>query len=177
MIHFETISSFIKCKLFNQFCCSFYGSPLWYLGGAAVQQLCTDWRKALRSMWNLSPKTHCTLVTALSDQTPLSIILKKRYIKFLTRNMGSGNNMVRLITCLSICNPMSVSGRNYRSVLNHHGVTNMDRSMLEWNDRCIQLSSTIAMLKELIGVRDGHGECVGFTFDEIGSFILDICIN
>ena len=77
----------------------------------------------------------------------------------------------------SICNPMSVSGRNYRSVLNHHGVTNMDRSMLEWNDRCIQLSSTIAMLKELIGVRDGHGECVGFTFDEIGSFILDICIN
>ena len=27
----------IKIKLFNQFCCSFYGSPLWYLNVAAVQ--------------------------------------------------------------------------------------------------------------------------------------------
>ena len=39
----------IKIKLFSQFCCSFYGSPLWYLNGAAVQSLCVDWRKSLRS--------------------------------------------------------------------------------------------------------------------------------
>ena len=37
----------IKIKLFNQFCCSFYGSPLWYLNGAAVQSLCIDWRMSL----------------------------------------------------------------------------------------------------------------------------------
>ena len=27
---------FIKCSLFKQFCCSFYGSPLWHLNGPDV---------------------------------------------------------------------------------------------------------------------------------------------
>ena len=34
--------SFIKCSLFKQFCCSFYGSPLWNLNGPGVQSLCVD---------------------------------------------------------------------------------------------------------------------------------------
>ena len=36
--------SFIKCCLFKQFCCGFYGSPLWNLNGPGVQSLCVDWR-------------------------------------------------------------------------------------------------------------------------------------
>ena len=32
--------SFIKFSLFKQFCCSFYGSPLWDLNGPGVQSLC-----------------------------------------------------------------------------------------------------------------------------------------
>ena len=31
--------SFIKCSPFKQFCCSFYGSPLWNLNGPGVQSL------------------------------------------------------------------------------------------------------------------------------------------
>ena len=37
--NFGQLYSFIKIKLFSQFCCSFYGSPRWYLNGAAVQSL------------------------------------------------------------------------------------------------------------------------------------------
>ena len=40
----------IKIKLFNQFCCSFYGSLLWNLNGAAEHSLCVAWRKSLRSL-------------------------------------------------------------------------------------------------------------------------------
>ena len=49
----------IKIKLFNQFCCSCYGSPMWYLNCAAVQSLCIDWRKSLRSLWGVYTTSHC----------------------------------------------------------------------------------------------------------------------
>ena len=74
---FGKLSPFVISKLFNQYCCSFYGSPLWSISGAAVQALCVDWRKALRSMWRLNPRTHCDLITALSSQIPLIVSLKK----------------------------------------------------------------------------------------------------
>ena len=59
------LSPFVISKLFIQYCCSFYGSPLWSISGAAVQAPCVDWRNALWSMWRLNPRTHCDLITAL----------------------------------------------------------------------------------------------------------------
>ena len=37
---FGKLSPFVISKFFNQYCCSFYGSPLWSISGAAVQALC-----------------------------------------------------------------------------------------------------------------------------------------
>ena len=51
----------IKIKLFNQFWCSFYGSPLWYLNGAAVQSLCVDWRKSLKSLYGVFTQQHTVM--------------------------------------------------------------------------------------------------------------------
>ncbi len=31
---------FIKCKLLQQYCCSFYGAPLWSLNGEATEDIC-----------------------------------------------------------------------------------------------------------------------------------------
>ena len=60
--NFGQLFSFVKIKLFSQFCCSFYGSPLWYLNGCAVQSLCVGWRKLLRSLWRVHPRTHCDVI-------------------------------------------------------------------------------------------------------------------
>ena len=47
------IHTLFKCSLFKQFCCIFFGSPLWNLNGPGVQSLCVDWRKSLRSLWRV----------------------------------------------------------------------------------------------------------------------------
>ena len=75
MAELGKLSPFVISKLFNQYCCSFYSSSLWSISGAAVQTLCVDWRKALRSMWRLNPRTHCDPITALSSQIPLIVSL------------------------------------------------------------------------------------------------------
>ena len=72
-------------------CCSFYGSPLWHLNGAAVQSLCIDWRKSLRSLWGVHPTTHCNVSTALSNEIPLICTLQNRFIRFMSKCLSSSN--------------------------------------------------------------------------------------
>ena len=111
----------IKIKLFNQFCCSFYESPLWYLNGAAVRSLCIDWRKSLRSLWSVHPTTHCNVITALSNQVPLISTLQNRCIRFMSKCLSSSNCILKLISHFAIANPMSAAGKNYRSLIDDDG--------------------------------------------------------
>ena len=105
---FGKLSPFVSSKLFNQYCCSSYGSPLWSISGAAVQALCVDWRKALRSMWRLNPRTHCDLITALSSQIPLIVSLKKRFARFINRCLSCHNTKLQFISCVAINNSFLV---------------------------------------------------------------------
>ena len=79
MSDFGQLSYTVKCKLFNQYCCSFYGSPLWSLRSTIVESMCV-WRKALRSPWCVDPRTHCDLITTVSNQIPFILSLKFIYI-------------------------------------------------------------------------------------------------
>ena len=71
MSDFGQLSYTVKYKLFNQYCCSFYGSPLWSLKSTIVESMCVDWRNALRSLRHVDPGPHCDLITAVSNQITL----------------------------------------------------------------------------------------------------------
>ena len=111
--NFESLCSSMKSKLFSQFCCSFYGAPLWELNSVAVHALCVDWRKALRSLWKVSPRTHCDVITALSDQIPLMISLEQRFMKFINKSLSSSNSFVKLISQLAVRKPHVVHHNYY----------------------------------------------------------------
>ena len=80
-------SHILKCVI-KKNCCVFYGSPLWPLEGAIVQSVCADWRKALRCVWSVKNRTHCDIITSLSNQFPLILSLKKRLIKFIRNGLS-----------------------------------------------------------------------------------------
>ncbi len=65
--------SFVKRKLFNMYCCSFYGVLLWFLYGSAVRELCVAWLNTLRKVWNVPPQTLNKTITLLSESVPLDI--------------------------------------------------------------------------------------------------------
>ena len=145
----------IKIKSFNQYCCSFYGSPLWYLNGAAVQSLCIDWRKSLRSLWGVHPTTHCNVITALSNQIPLISTLQNRFIRFMSKCLSSSNCILKLISHFAIANPMS--------------------AVMKWTISSKAIEITVSTIREFIDVRDGYKECIGFSSQELNVFMLDLC--
>ena len=79
---FGHIYPFLQCKLFKQYCCSFYGAPLWLLSSQVVSSICTAWRKALRKIWRLSPMIHCEVIVLLSNCKPLEVGFRQRFCKF-----------------------------------------------------------------------------------------------
>ena len=109
------MSDLVNCHILSNvnylinICCSFYGSPLWSLQSTIVESMCVDWRKALRSLWHVDPRTHCDIITAVSNQIPLSLSLHF-FIKFISACLSTSNCIVKIITEIAICNPMSCSG-------------------------------------------------------------------
>ncbi len=52
---FGHIYSFIKCKLFQHYCCSCYGAPLWSLNSEAADDICIACRKSIEYAVGFTP--------------------------------------------------------------------------------------------------------------------------
>ena len=175
MANFGHLSSFIKNKLFVQYCCYFYGAPLWYLSGNGVSDICTSWRKALRCLWGLHPQTHCDIVIGLSGHVPLLLNLQNRFCKFLSKCLGSKNVIVNYVTKVAIHNPVSSTGKNYLSLYCRKKASHAVNYMI-WQDQFDTIRADISALKELISIRDGMAECL-LSDGEVLDLIESICCS
>ena len=117
--------------------------------------------------------THCDVIATLSDQFPIKVSLARRFIRFIKKCLSSSNSIVNVVSHIAICNPMPTAGKNYRSVLDANGDYNTNQMVSSWQYTCESIKESIR--RELIDVRDGYSECVGFTSDEIDEFILALC--
>ncbi len=114
------IYSLIKCKLFQQYCCSVYGAPLWSLNSEATEDICIAWRKALRILWGLHTMTQCDILAGLSNLKPPDVQLKYRFICFLKKCLDHDNVTVKNVALIALNNPMSCEGNTYRHILSKY---------------------------------------------------------
>ena len=68
----------IKCKIFQSFCTSFYGSQAWYLFSGHLDKLETCWNKGLRRLFNVYYTTHRFILHGLINQPGLKTQLLQR---------------------------------------------------------------------------------------------------
>ena len=94
--------------------------------------MCIDWRKALRSLWLVDPRTHCNLITSVSNQILLILSQIFFVIKCISACLSTSNCIVKIITEIDICNPMSCSGDKYRELLDGQGTLNVEPCLLSW---------------------------------------------
>ncbi|KAG1664790.1 Double-strand-break repair protein rad21 [Nymphon striatum] len=175
---FGKIYSDLQCKLFKQYCCSFYGAPLWHL--SFYKKICVPWRKALRMIWNVSPMTHCKVMALLSDSIPLDLSLKKRFCAFVSGIEKYGSCLIKHVAKISRQNPFSVFSYNYNEITNIYGdkINNSTRAMInrKWKDSIPgAILSEVNVLKEMIEVRAGKKICDCMAMDDVVYIISDIC--
>ena len=87
--------------------------------------------RPLRCVWSVINITHCDIITSLSNQFILR--LKKRFIKFISNCLVSQNNIVKIISHVAICNPMSYTGSNYRCKSDSDGKLSIKSNINDWH--------------------------------------------
>ena len=118
-------------------------------------------------------RTHCDIITSLSNQFPLILRLKKRFIKFISNCLVSQNNIVKIISQIAICNPMSVpnTGSNYRCTSDSDDKLSIKSNMNDWHIISDNVCTKIDVLHNLINIREGNISGDGFTREEINFMI------
>ena len=168
---FGHIKSSLQCTLFKQYCCSFYGAPLWQLRSKEVKTTCTSWRKALRNIWRINCRTHCDIVAMLSDCLPLEDALKHRFQKFHDNISKKGNNFLRMVVSIASRNPFSVYYDNLKECQRFQ-----EDSKNICFDRKLSFEVKVNALKELIDIRDRISVCNALSLEEVNEMIDSLCI-
>ena len=90
---FSHLSYDVKYKLFKSYCTPLYGCIHWDLSSIHVQTFYKQWRKGIRRVFDVSPRTHCYLLPLLCSDIPIETQLCKRILNFYCKIHESSNNI------------------------------------------------------------------------------------
>jgi hypothetical protein len=188
LCYFRKLTSCVKYRLFHSYCTSFYGCELWSLTNNKLQELCTAWRKGMRSVWNLPQCTHCYLLPLLCNCLPVFDEICRRSINFARDCISHESGLIKQVASYGIYYARSESplGKNvlfctdrYRSTLNSllFSSFNIANSYFDGAVDDAQLR-TASFLSELIEIRDGKDKFFDnfiLSYAELCDIITYIC--
>ena len=112
MAQVRSVSSAILIKLFNQYCCCFFGLVLCDLKSKMLQQSCVQRRKAIKRILRISNLTHTRFLYHISQCVNIELMAKVRIVKFFLSCVHSGNCLIRNISKRCMYQTFSNMGRN-----------------------------------------------------------------
>ena len=183
---YKTCYSFVKQKLFLQYCGSLYGAQLWPLWHKDIDVFYTQCRNALRKVWSIPIHTHCRYLPLITDSLPAEVSAYTNFLNFYSKAINSSNSIVRYVTNMSKHVPSSTMGRNLNHVLykcnlninDLHDLTeqqfkklSLERWLNNVNDDDCQ---TCSVIKDMIHVRDGFYKKI-IDNDECNFIIENLC--
>ena len=107
------LNSDVASRLFQTYCCSFYGSQAWNLSSSSFEFICTAWNKAVRRIFHLPYNTHRYLLPFIVQTSHIRYQLVERFRTFFATCMSSENLLINLLALNAhFCNsPMSMNRR------------------------------------------------------------------
>jgi hypothetical protein len=126
--YFRTLKSNVLVKLFRAYCTSYYGCEIWRLDNMTIESLCTAWRKGLRRIWDLPPRTHNYLLHAISKCLPLIDEICLRALNFTRSCVYHKSELIRFVAYHSVfCTPgKSALGSNIMTCAKRYGWRTFD---------------------------------------------------
>ena len=113
------LNSDVASRLFQTYCCSFYGSQAWNLSSSSFELICTAWNKAVRIIFNLPYNTHRYLLPFIVQTSHIRYQLVERFRTFFATCMSSENLLINMLALNAyFCNsPMSMNRRYSGKIL------------------------------------------------------------
>ena len=181
---FHQVDFTAKCKLFNSQCCSLYGIELLDLESFQLDRLLVQWRKSIRYVLGLHPRTHSYLLPHIVGSPNIEGTIYSRLASFFKKGYFSNNSLVASLFKNCVLNYSSIMCRNINIILRKLNLNLNEFLMLsECNikQRCKGIGMPdpdwrVGVVMDLLGCRDGAIEC-GLTKDEVEDLLKSICID
>lgn len=110
---FGLCSALLRYKLFETYCTSVYGAELQNYYDGSTEKLYTAWRKCVRRVVGLSPRTRCGLLPYIVHGTPIELRLHRRFLNFIYHSCNNNNAILRAVSLRALYDvSASVSARN-----------------------------------------------------------------
>ena len=126
------ISNDVAFKLFQTYCCSFYGSQLWNLSSASFNDICTAWNKVVRRIFHLPFTTHRFLLPCVTQSEHIRANLIKRSTTVFQNMMLSDDEVINfcLSMHISVTHPLVKIGNSLMCIRKGHWVKRRKASMV-----------------------------------------------
>ena len=182
--NFKHLDFDLKARLFNIYCCSFYGAQMWKLNCSNMIEIYTAWNKGVRALLGLPPTTHRWLLGPMAGCAYIEQQLTRRTLSFLFNAINSSNQTVCAIATAAQSDARTDLGANFALFRYEYGIhisPDLDikaarNRVMFINDLSEEQRCLSAVCKELLACIDGR-YYNGLDRDENKSVLSQICCH
>jgi len=157
--HFPHLPPETLYFLFRSYCMPLYGLSLVNLADSSIDRLHVTWRKCIRFLLDLPPRTHSMLLHRICQDIPIEDQIYIRFIKFFSTLLLSSNPIVTL--CVSLA--LNGSRSSISNTISHISLlTNIPRHEIPYSVSHFSLneenfdSNEASLISDLLKMRNEH---------------------
>ena len=164
-------------KLFNSYCCHYYGSQAWRLRDKNISSIYTAWNKAVRHICGLPYRTHTYFLPFISETLYVKDQIYLRAANMIMCMLNSSNESVRMLALVNKDIKTSIIGGNLDNINEYLNVDISSKNVkyLLVNKLYETFTPECQVVLDLVGVTEGSMHLPGFNHDEISEMLNEIC--
>ena len=174
-------SATVRSKLYDLYCCSYYGSNLYDLFNRNCEKIYKSFNVAIRICFNVPRETHKYFIQQLIEYPHPKIMLASRFVKFSENIRSCDKESVRVLSNLCLGDTKTVFRRNLSNIARecHTNIENLSvytvKSAMKYAPVPDNEFWRIPLLHNLLAVR-GHDWTVdNFDNGELNQMIYNVC--
>jgi len=155
----------VAAKLFQTYCCSFYGSQAWSMSSSSFEMITIAWNKAVRRIFNLPYTTHRYLLPFVSQSDHIRDNLLKRFNSFLQTWISSENSVItQLALNAHFSNSPIGLNKKYSKIFSQRSLT-------------LEEQSHGQLISSLLKIREQMWSVPEFEKEEVEIMLHNICTS
>ena len=171
----------VRSKLYNVYCCSFYGSNLWNLYNRQCDKLYKSFNVSIRICFNIPRASHRYLIEQMIDYPHPKVMLCSRFVKFHQTITTCNKASVRMLAKLSLIDEKTVYKQNLAGIARDCDtkIKELSPSVVKCEMRYFPLPETeswrVPLLHNLLSVRSNEWQLDNFDRRELAELINHVC--
>ena len=173
----------VRRKLYNLYCCSFYGSNLWNLYNRQCDKLYISFNVSIRICFNIPRASHRYLIQDLIDYPHPKIMMCSRFVKFHKTISDCKKMSIRTIAKITFIDEKTVYKQNLIRIARECNTTieNLSPSLVKSEMEYFPIPESeawrVPMMQNLLAIRATELQLENYDNREVMEMLHNVCTD